>query len=424
MSAIRDILRRSAPPGLRARVRTLKKRLVGPSLFEVELGRYVFARDPVDRPRLTLVIPTTLRRNAFGGITTGLDIFFRLATELRRNGPLDLRVLQTGPEDVEPDNAAARIAFRLGLDPAEISFEPRFYKGSALRTRSAEIFMPFNWYCADNLLDVVAAQQKTFGGPRRPLVYPVQEYEPNFYPMSSDQLLARELYDTDWPIHALVNSSQLATWLSMMGHAFERVHVFEPRLSDALRPFLDAVATTPRKRRILVYGRPTEDRNCFPILRRGLQIWASKYPEFSNWEVLSAGTAHPPVPLAEGRKMQSVGKMSLEDYARTLCETAVGISLMASPHPSYPPLEMAHFGLRTLTNGFAHKDLSNAHDNILNLPDARPETLAEALADACRAFEADPAAAPRGQSRMADYLSTDPGYPFMPALVRDLAPFL
>lgn len=421
MSRLRDILRRSAPPRVKAAVQRLKKQALGPSIFEVELGRYVFAPDPDPRPRLTLVIPTLARRSAFGGVTTGLDIFFRLALQLCRQGALDLRILQTAAEDLEAENAAVQVARRLGLDPSKIAFTERFYKGSTLPTRRAEIFVPYNWCCADNLLDVVAAQQQAFGGPRRPLVFPIQEYEPNFYAMSADQLLARQLYETDWPIHALVNSRQLADWLAMLGHSFARCHVFEPRLTEALRPFLPQAASATRKPRILVYGRTEVARNCFPIVKQGLQLWAKRHPEFAHWEVISAGAAHAPVPLARGRSMRSVGKLSLEDYARTLCETAVGLSLMASPHPSYPPLEMAHFGALTLTNGFANKDLSSAHDNLRSLKDARPEALAEALAETCREFEADPQTGARGQSHMPGYLSVEPPYPFMTALCRDLS---
>ena len=37
---------------------------------------------------------------------------------------------------------------------------------------------------------------------------------------------------------------------------------------------------------------------------------------------------------------------------------------MVSPHPSYPPLEMAAAGLLVLSNTYANKDLSKLHDNI------------------------------------------------------------
>ena len=99
--------------------------------------------------------------------------------------------------------------------------------------------------------------------------------------------------------------------------------------------------------------------------------------------------------------------------------TAVGLSLMASPHPSYPPLEMAHFGLRTVTNGYTCKDLSRAHENIVSIPTILPDAIADALAAQCRAFIAEPDAGWRAKSMLPDYLS-DEKYPFMGDLVAAL----
>jgi hypothetical protein len=117
--------------------------------------------------------------------------------------------------------------------------------------------------------------------------------------------------------------------------------------------------------------------------------------------------------------LRSVGKLSLDEYAAMLRGTAVGLSLMASPHPSYPPLEMAHFGVLTITNDYAFKAMASAHDNISALRDIRPESIAAALSAACARFEADPGASARGRSHRPSYLSDDI-YPFMPTLATKL----
>ena len=59
--------------------------------------------------------------------------------------------------------------------------------------------------------------------------------------------------------------------------------------------------------------------------------------------------------LGDGLEMVSAGKLSLQAYGALLNQCAIGISLMLSPHPSYPPLEMAHSGILTITNSFAEK---------------------------------------------------------------------
>ena len=124
--------------------------------------------------------------------------------------------------------------------------------------------------------------------------------------------------------------------------------------------------------------------------------------------------------LGAGVRLRSAGKMALEEYAQLMRESAVGLSLMVSPHPSYPPLEMAHFGMRVVTNGFADKDLSRWHENIHSLRDCSPESVAAALGGCCDAVETNPAAGPRGRSLVPEYLSDAPPFPFVGEIVRML----
>ncbi|MFZ3383392.1 MAG: hypothetical protein WA144_05655, partial [Candidatus Methanoperedens sp.] len=60
-----------------------------------------------------------------------------------------------------------------------------------------------------------------------------------------------------------------------------------------------------------------------------------------------------------------------------------GLSIMISPHPSYPPLEMASFGLEVVTNRFANKNLSEGSSSIISIQNLTPESIASALTDAC-----------------------------------------
>ena len=81
------------------------------------------------------------------------------------------------------------------------------------------------------------------------------------------------------------------------------------------------------------------------------------------------------------------GKASLEDYADYLSRALIGVSLMISPHPSYPPLEMAEAGLATITNGFAGKDLHRRFENITSLTCLDPRSLADAIEETVARME-------------------------------------
>lgn len=64
--------------------------------------------------------------------------------------------------------------------------------------------------------------------------------------------------------------------------------------------------------------------------------------------------------------------MSLEEYKELLPGFDVGISLMMSPHPSLPPLEMAAAGLMVVTNIFANKTAESLKGISPNIIPAEP----------------------------------------------------
>jgi hypothetical protein len=82
----------------------------------------------------------------------------------------------------------------------------------------------------------------------------------------------------------------------------------------------------------------------------------------------------------------------MADYIETLERSHIGVGLMASPHPSYPPLEMALFGLYTITTSFGAKDMNGVHANLRALTEPTPAALAGELergVDAVRAGEVE-----------------------------------
>ncbi|MCW6529346.1 hypothetical protein NED98_03710 [Sphingomonas sp. MMSM20] len=392
MGTARALVKRVLPPSARQSVIRIRALFQPPPLEEIALHDYAPIADQNPHLRLTLVIPTIDPALTFGGVTTGVDIFLGCARQLGA----DVRIIV---DDFGGNNARRpmidKAARGWNINPAAIEIAARHKQVPEIAVRRNEIFFTFNWWTTNNTRALVQFQRRYFALPQRPLVYLIQEYEPLFYPFSTTHMYARAAYDSREETWAVCNSSYLDTYLELLGHRFARRFVFEPRLTEALAPFLDG-PKPPKSKTILVYGRPMTKRNCFPAVVAGLRHWAVHNPQFADWEVLSAGAAHDPISLGDGRKLIPLGKLSLEDYAGRLLSAGVGLSLMASAHPSYPPLEMAHFGLRTITNSFTCKDMAPAHGNFLSIPDIFPETIANALALACTEVERDP---DRGWSR-------------------------
>jgi hypothetical protein len=135
-------------------------------------------------------------------------------------------------------------------------------------------------------------------------------------------------------------------------------------------------------------------------------------PGAAGWRIVSAGESHPDVDLGGGSVLRSLGKLSMDAYADLLRTSAIGISLMISPHPSYPPLDMSYLGLLVLTNTFGDKDLSTWHPNITSLSSSRAQDLASDLADLCRRFESDPSSGDSARPLVTDFLDSGPQFPF------------
>jgi hypothetical protein len=232
-------------------------------------------------------------------------------------------------------------------------------------------------------------------------------------------MLARATYDQPHETIGVYNTSALRDHFHGTGIRFEQEYTFEPRLLPELRAAM-AAPPTVRSRTIVVYGRPGTPRNAFPAIVDGLRAWHAANADASRWELVSVGRSHPDIDLGGGAVLRSIGKLDLDGYAALLRRAAVGISLMISPHPSYPPLEMATLGMLVLTNRFGAKDLSTWHSNIRTTDDISAEGLAAELGSLCLAFEQDPDLGVAGRALRPGFLSDTPAFPFASRLATDL----
>ena len=411
---LRERIKRAMPNFMMGPLLALRNQLAKSPLEELVLHDYAMAPDPSAKPRFSLVIPSIAPEKTFGGILTGIDIFL----EIGKRAGADLRIILDEIGPIPAGNSVANRARTLGLSPEQIEIVPRLAEIPRIAVRSSDVFMVYNWWTALNLTDLLKQQSRHFAQAPKPFLYIIQEYEPHFHPFSSTHMMERQAFDPELPCWGIFNSGELYAYFRAQGHKLERNYVFEPQLNNSLRAVL-ARGRQKKAKRLLVYGRPAVARNCYPAVEKGVRAWAERYPEFADWEIVSAGLAHQPLTLAPGRVMTSAGKLGMEQYGELLTTSAAGLSLMSSPHPSYPPLEMAHFGLWTVTNTYTNKDLATSHENIISIGNIAPGTIADALALACRNFEADPDRGWHGKSLRPSFLS-EGSFAFLDDLVSDL----
>lgn len=339
------------------------------------------ARSKVCRPRLNAILPTMKPEKIYGGITTALAVIRQIADEM---GPeCDLRVLITsdtvdqaslealssrlnrpftmaGPRDDVEGNTLVGIA--------EAQHEP-------ISLRATDMLVATAWWTADLGFRLLDEQQRMFKV--NPLLtYIIQDFEPGFYNWSNKYALADATYRRPEDTIAILNSEELAVYMQARYRFHEQQYV-----GYELHPVLNTLITPTRPvQLILAYGRPTVDRNCFELLCEGLRVWQGRNPRVnSGFEIVFAGEEFDPALLAGLENARTVGKMAIEEYAGMLNRAGVGISLMVSPHPSYPPLEMASAGCMTVTNAYDGKDLTRRSDRFISLVAMTPSALADAL---------------------------------------------
>lgn len=359
--------------------------------------------------RLNLLIPTVEAAGTFGGIRTALDLFETIA-----DGAAARRVVTMAP--LPADTAAAMPGYR-SVAPFDESDAPKQLTSihsettGRLAVGPGDVFVATFWVTAELAGRLRRWQADTFGIVPPHWAYIIQDYEPGFYPLSAQSELARATYDERPSTVAIFNTSLLRQAFRERNLTFDHEFAFEPRIPQPLKEAL-AAPQVARDRTILVYGRPRTPRNAFPAIIDGLRRWRATHPNATAWSLVSAGQPHPDVDLGDGVTLHSLGKLELSDYATLLRTSAIGVSFMISPHPSYPPLEMAHLGLLVLTNRYENKDLSTWHSNITSTSGVSAEAVADGLGRLCRRFEADPEIGRSGTSNVPEYLSDDPQFPF------------
>lgn len=333
------------------------------------------------QPSITVLVPTLNPPEIFAGIATAVDLGLELAaaghpvrfiaTDLPLAAPsASLAFLTRRLTPAQRDTGAAtRLSLHCGVT------QPR------IPAHREDRFVATAWWTAILARKLIAGHGYLW----HRYLYLIQDFEPGFYPWGAEYADALASYDDAFI--PLFNSTLLRDHFAAQGFAFAGPGAM------AFRPAIDiarhAAAPRPERppgspRRIVVYGRPEVARNLFPTAIEALQLFLAD-SGLSPAEVVidSVGLRHPPVLLPGGHRIASLGKLPYEDYPGYLATADIGLSLMLSPHPSHPPLEMAAAGVRVVTNGFGGKDLSRFGPAILSAPPA-PKDLAAALAQAWR----------------------------------------
>ncbi len=77
--------------------------------------------------------------------------------------------------------------------------------------------------------------------------------------------------------------------------------------------------------------------------------------DMAHWDICCAGQDVPPLAFSNGYEAANLGQLSWDAYANMLRDTDLTLSLMYTPHPSYPPYDAACSGSVVLSNKCLNK---------------------------------------------------------------------
>ncbi|MFM6831716.1 MAG: glycosyltransferase [Novosphingobium sp.] len=220
------------------------------------------------------------------------------------------------------------------------------------------------------------------------IMYFVQDFEPAFYPMGSEYILAENTYRKN--LYAITSGPWCA-------HMLKRDYAME---ADSFRFPVDgtiynaaAAGRTPRAKRVLFFAKPEMARRCFLIGTMALKEFHRIKPDY---EILFFGSGsakqHPqdyPVTYLDIVP-------TLNDLANLYATSAAGL-VFSTTNPSLVPYEMMACGLPVVDLNRPGNEVNydNRHDIAL-LADADPVRMAQDMAALLDDAEALAARSARG----------------------------
>jgi len=313
----------------------------------------VFSVGRALRPRVTMLTDSIGASSFFGGVGTA-TIFSTLLAR-RRGAGLRIATMQ---EEPAPESVATLLACNGVTAPDHLEFRraSRLRTGARLDVDDEELFVTTSWWSTRSLLESVAPER---------IVYLAQEDERMFYPGSDMQLRAMETMGAPG-LRCVVNTRLLYDYLaaSGLGALNKNGTWFEPAFPKS------AYFYEPSERQPLnffFYARPNNARNLY---YRGLEVIeraiARKILDRDRWRIHFVGGKTHDIRLSDRVDVNVVHGLNWQAYAAFMRQMDLGLSLMFTPHPSYPPLDLAAAGAVAVTNSYGPKQSLAAYsENIL-----------------------------------------------------------
>lgn len=311
----------------------------------------------IEKPvRLNFVTDSINARSALGGVVTALII----ATLFAKKQDIPLRII-TRSEAVDASDYFTIMKI-CNIEPAQhvtffSDFDSSRYGESAFKIDISEndIFFATSWWSA------YAIKQTTL---RKRFYYIIQEVETFFYTHGVDHFYCSQIMN-DPNIDFIINSKYLSQYFQQhFPNVVKNGITFEPAFP--LELYSPKGFPKKDKFKLFFYARPNNDRNMFTYGVRILnQAIIEGVLDTELWDIYCAGDDIPHIQFNNGYISKNMGLMNWKEYGDFLKDIDLTLSLMYTPHPSYPPYDSACSGCVVVSNQFDTKQYFDESDNVI-----------------------------------------------------------
>jgi O-antigen biosynthesis protein len=293
--------------------------------------------------RLNLVTDSINSGSLFGGVATAIIFSAILANEW----DCDLRII-TRIESAQKTNFYKiinlhNIKFNKNI---EFEFAPYSNKSHEIPIRNDDVFITTSWWTTSGV-------KKTFGSNK--IIYLLQEDERTFYSYSDLHLQCTQIL-SDSGVHYVINTKLL--YDHFVNQGFDNIKDnglwFEPSFPKSLFHHKHSMKT--EKKNFFFYCRPRHFRNLYHL---GIEVIEKcieeKIINTAEWNIYFVGSNIPENLPKKFKNSEVFQGLLWSDYAELLRKIDIGLSLMYSSHPSYPPLDLAASGAVVITNKYGEK---------------------------------------------------------------------
>lgn len=343
--------------------------------------------------RISLVTDSINKGSLYGGVGTSLIMAALVAQATNAR----LRII-TRTEAAQPAGLLVVLkTYGITLThEVEFAYAPVGDNAYEIDCFEDEQFITTSWWTTAATLASVRSQFIT---------YLLQEDERMFYAHGDEHMRCSQILGNP-DIRFIINTKLLYDHL--VGSGLDNIAAhgmwFEPSFPhEVFRPRERQIGP---KRQLLFYARPHNVRNLFYF---GLELLeaaiARGIVNLDEWDIVLVGKDIPKLRFDNGRyTAKRLENLSWTEYAELAGNTDLALCLMYTPHPSYPPFDLAASGSVVVTNRFGNKqDLSGYSKNIV-CGDLDLESMLHAMASGV-ALAID--ATQRSQNFQSNRLGTD-----------------